>query len=260
MSEQQLGAATITAVAELAKESARFPLKIVNVPGEPKDVYYIVNEKTGTSERRVAAPDPQRFRVFDTASIVALAKKANAEIIYSDDAISISHSDVADGFTRTITHTMNLRITMPFSALRTIEGKTFAQRDFWNMLRTVFFEGLSADQIAIFKNVKWSNGGSVEQQVGHAKESLGKSYTHDVIGEGAIPEYLKLSVPVYDIQEVRARRYPILCAVDTNVDTKSFRLIPVAGAISRALDEALDDLMAPIMAADLKGVPILRAS
>jgi hypothetical protein len=260
MSEQQLGAASIEAVAGLAEKATRFPLKVEKVQCEPADVYYIVNEKSGVSERRVAAPQPKQLAVFDTEAIIALAKKTNAEILYSDDSIQVRHSETTDGFTRVLTHTMHLRISEPFSVLRTVSGKVFAQREFWNLLRTVFFEGLTADKIAIFKNVKWTNGGSVEQQVSHTKESLGKSYTHDVIGEGAIPEYLQLSVPVFDIQEVRMKRYPVLCAVDTNIDTKAFRLIPVAGALSRALDEALEDLMAPVNAADIKGVPILRAS
>jgi hypothetical protein len=261
MSEQQLDAESINAVAELAKESVRFPMDLKKVEREPDDVYFVINEKTGEAIRRVAEPAPKRMEVFDTSSIIELAKKPDAQILYSTEIIQVRHSEQSpDAFTRVLTHVMKLPRTAPFSALLTIEGKQFGQRPFWNLLRTVFFEGLTADQIAIFKNVRWSEGGNVQQQVGHVKESLGKSYTSDVIGEGAIPEYLNLSVPVFDNREVRQRRYPVLCAVDCDPQTQSFRLVPVAGALSRALDEALEDLMHPIFEADLKDVSILRAS
>lgn len=245
----------VVTLIETAQKAKEVEVKEFRPAVEPSDVYFLYDTKNGIPVKHTAEPHPQAIAVLGTQDLADFAG-ADGTIYYNDKTNSAAATKpvVSGDVTRRAKATLALPFQSAFATLTQIHGKTFSQREFWNLLRTTFLNAVSADFVAAVKNVKWSAAGADETSLSVGKESLGRNIVAELSGNGAsFPESVTLRVGVWDVLEFRDDKYEVLCAVDTNHVEKTFRLIPVENAVARARERATIDLRTALEGAKAEG-------
>ena len=256
-----LQAEAIQVVAGLAQQAQTVNLAALPHPAEPPDVYSIYNQRTGeiVKDRITAEPKPILCRqVLNTAALVACAQAGTNGAIYYNKQGCVAIHTGADN--RRYRVDLPLPFSEEFIQCRTLASNAYPQRQFWNLLRTTFADAVDESIIRIFKTLKWSDSGAVNSSVSVGKESLGKSVMADVSGEGSIPDTINMFITALDATQFRTKRYPLRCAVDTIIESRAFRLIPVANDLDIILDKAMIDLRSAIefhLAGENEEIPII---
>jgi hypothetical protein len=242
---------TLDKIEQLVKDANA--VQILPAPGEPAHVYYL---REGTMVKRVEA-DPAI--IFHAASTMeTLADKA-ADALQVEGYAAGSRSDVQawvdrSGVVLLLDATRRNRVTYPLTvsdqinAFTAMKGTAYTQKDLIFLLRTTFRDclGLAGDIIPILRTVKFKDHLSGESNIGHGKASIGKSLMTEITGTGNLPEYVVLSVPVFAQAGVQAVRATVECALEPDAATQTFRLIPLPGAIERAIGDGEQQVAAKL--------------
>ena len=246
MSESTIGQDAISQVAKLALEAHNHSLEAVRIPGEPPDVYYLFNKKTGKYERQVADSIPTNDVAFDLTSLVDRVKRGGGgNIYYSREKIIGEWKDDK----RTYRCALALNFQQPFRTLMNQASSTpraWTQKEFINLMRTQFPNVLPAPTIAALRKMKWEN---VERGGGAVASNTDDGFDVEVRNSiksdgGTLPEKEDFNIGVFDLRELREKPHIVECAFDfdSTVKPPTITLTPLANSIEYALQEAMDDV------------------
>ncbi len=109
----------------------------------------------------------------------------------------------------------------------------------------------------MIRNVKWQRTESGSSIVNRGDESFDSDIKAEVIGFKDAPDFVQVTIPVYRNpgENVKERRYTVLCALDIDVDEKAFMFRPVPNGLQEAIDQAQAEIRERIETA-AGGVPI----
>ena len=137
--------------------------------------------------------------------------------------------------------TLALTPSDQWKTLKALEGgKPLDHKPFLRLLRIdlsgTMPPGVLYDRV---KRVAFDNGSIVTADVSRNKaESMGRSITAKVSGEGEIPEEVTLEVPVYSTPGETAR-YAVRCSVEVDPGSGRFTLAPLPDELTRVQALAL---------------------
>lgn len=206
-------------------------LKVIKLPG-PEHIY-LIDQGEGRFQIRNTEPPPRKHKAFDISAVVQFAAKhESAAVWYSRVGVVC----LTDDDTRRDEVRLVLSLSEQVKAIATISGKPFAQRDLILLMRTTFADclGAAGDLLAVLRGVRFRSAAGGESMVKHGSRSVGKTLEQEITGTGALPEYVKLQVPVWgnaflSVQTVRL-------ALEPDPETETFKLIPLPGELERAIE------------------------
>ncbi len=236
---------TLNKVEELVKDANA--VEVITAPGEPSHVYYL---RERTMVRRVEAAPAIIGHAAST--LETLADKA-ADTVTGDEDAGESDAQVWVDRTGVVLLldaerrnkvTLALSLSEQITRLQSVGSINYSQRELILLLRTTFKDALSqsGDLIPILRKVKFTASQNGESEVKHGGTSLGKTLLAEIHGTGAVPEYVTFSVPVFAQAGVRSVRAQVECALEPDAATQTFKLIPVAGAIEKAIGDGEKDI------------------
>lgn len=223
-------------------------------------------DENGKVEFREPDPAPRNHQAKDLETIVSIAKRFEAMTVDSGQAkpavwfsragliVLINDDDRND---RTL---MPLALSEPLRKLMELE-RTQAhmnQRDLLFMLRTVFKNclGKCPNLIDVLRKIKFSIQQGGESEINRGRSSVGKSATAELLGQGTLPEYVVIDVPIFDgvFPNLRGN---IECLLEPNEQSQSFQLFPLPGEVERAIAGA-EASIGTVLTANLEeaGVPV----
>lgn len=207
-----------------------------------------IRQVNGTVELQRKTPEPRQHTALSLESLVAaVTRDGESEGQPYKPAIWFSRHGVVgfydDGDRRD-------RVTMPLGFSPQLlwllamdkQPKAITQRDLIFTLRTLMKRCLApaGRLIEILRQVDFkltSEGGGT---VGHGKVSIGKQMRQEMSGADVIPEYVVFSVPIF--ASSFDSRINIECALEPDPATQSFQIVPIAGAIEGAIEQAEQEL------------------
>lgn len=230
-----LTADAIDKIAELVLASKK--TEVLELP-ERKGVYALVGPD-GRAEIKTAGP-AWRHEVLATPAelknFVLTHRGEKSAIFYNENDLTF----VFDENDRRDVASCGLVLSEPFRWLREKSGSHLDQKSVIRTLRVVFRGCLgNSEIIEVLKRLRFTGNGEVEGQVEHGKESLGRSITNAVTGQGALPDEITLNVPVWENHTFRTS---IVCAFEVLPAEGAFRITPYPLELRKGLDAGLQDI------------------
>lgn len=233
----------------------RLANEIVRVPGEPKDVFYVrIRDEHGRYrlERRVAEHLPPSVQFHRTDDFLAHLEDVEATVYIDHErvvGIVWVPGDTDTG--RTVTHTIPLPLHPVFervSALRST--KQFTQRELIRWLRAEMNGYVSEDTINVLRSLKLSSSSDGESVIQHGNEAVSRKVLERIEAESgrAVPDSIKVHMPVYDLDEMREHKHSVTILVDCTTRTTDkgtvpvFELTAVHSEVKDALSHALSTI------------------
>lgn len=202
---------------------------------DPRELTFVVG---GTVMSRDIPPASRAHVLGSLGDLIALADGyASEESLVFFDADQVTLVFDGDGH-RLERGVLRLERSFAWQVLIDLAskraGQWFEHKQFLRLLRVdlagTLPPGVLYDRV---KRVAFENGVTVQAAVSRNKqESLGRTITSQVSGEGDIPEEVTLEAPVYSTTGETAR-YPIRCAVEVDAARGMFCLQPLPDEISR---------------------------
>jgi hypothetical protein len=93
--------------------------------------------------------------------------------------------------------------------------------------------------LGIVRKVKFSTSSDGESNIQHGNASMGKSIAASVMGTDVIPEEFALDVPVWENFPMKQR---IMCAIDIDLDNRTFGVMPYPVECKAALDRNISEV------------------
>lgn len=210
---------------------------IVKPECEPAHVYY-VRRPDGSLEKMYAAEPPAKHEAHSLVAITQFAKAADfAEIWHGPGKVvcDFGSDDLRSYITFDLVTSAQLLTLMDW-----VKGRALPQADLIRALRTTFRDslGLAGSLVAILQKVRFNSTATMNGEVGHGKASLGKEVAGEVTGAGAIPEYVKFTVPVYANHSLRGIVAVVECALEPDPSNGMFRVLALPGQIEAAFELA----------------------
>ena len=183
-----------------------------------------------------AEPDPRDHKARDLSAIIAFAEAEqtkNSAVWYSRDAVVclINDDDRRDRVT------LRLDLSPQILQLMAFEKNTISlkQSQLVILLRTTFAGCLSTagEIITIVRNLKFKATIDGQSNLQHGSSSVGRALQQEITGAKAIPEEITLDVPIFANAFNFTGR--IRVAIDIDIATETFRLIPLPLEIERAI-------------------------
>ena len=210
-------------------------------------------------------PVPRSHALHSLDSLVAFAQGVqdlkhrpggNAAIWVGRHAIEV----VVDDATRRDTASLETPFTPQLDCLLRTSSSHRVQREFLKLLTINLHDCLPADSglISKVREVRWKDSGEMGATLKHGAESIDRQVRQAIQGTDAIPDEITISVRVYQCPDIRDK-VQIRCAIDIDVESKAFALIPLPMQIEDAVDGVLDGIVERIQdTIKDKGVPVYR--
>ncbi|MCA3003751.1 MAG: hypothetical protein IOD15_00115 [Phycisphaerales bacterium] len=243
------------------------PLRFVPMPNDPRGTQVMV-KPNGDIELVTPLHPPRSTTALTLGSFVHLVKyhderirRASAEqkvTGLNGLAVFVSLDKVLCRLIEGDPHSgevvLPLRASSGIKALESAD-KPRTQKEFLQWLRTEVCGEISpSNLLTTLRAVKFVSASEGTAEVNVGRESLSRSVTKEVTGMDKLPEDVMLEVPVWDgirvsgVDEtvsdlcrlqggVLVARMPFV--LDTDIDTRTFRLLPLAGAVEQAKVDAL---------------------
>lgn len=237
----------ILKIEELVKDKKR----IITVDSEPKDVFYIV-EPDGSLKMMVSEPKPLSAVVFSVESLLDMLPGAgndgqNNAYIYVSEKL-VEGVDLVGDENRHLRHRMMLPKHPVYTLLAELRNtRQFSQRELVRLLKTKLAGFIPNEIPNIFSALKLSASGEGESVIAKGEEALGNSIKRKVEAKtGAIPDAIPVACQVFDINELRAKTYPVYLLVDVLPDEAGkpvFELTTVHNELADALHFTLEFLI-----------------
>lgn len=244
----KLDEATFEAISEQARDAAT--LQELIPAAEPDGVYYLHNAATRQTERRVAEPVPLRVYAltlpdFAAAIVHQTSKSADADVLVTVSSYSVFA--FTDGEQRRNSVRMRLTYTSQFSCLKGVQNRAFTHRELLRFLRVDLAGACSADVVNRLANLSFVN---TEQ--GGLTQTPGKSHVNAAVLKTACfdgeppPETIAVQPVVFEqfCEPKEARQRTVTCALDFEIEDRTFQLQPLAGELLAAEVTTLQDLQA----------------
>lgn len=223
---------TLSKIESLVKDANR--IEVIHPQAEPSHVCLVRN---GVNlDRKEAAPATRKHVASSLDTLIAKAAETSED---SGAEVWVDRTGVVlllDA-NRRDTVSYPLGLSDQVKALEAVATKPLSQKDIIFLLRTTFRDslGLAGDIVPILRNVKFNAEQKGESEVQHGRSSVGKSITAEVTGTKALPEYVTLTVPVFAQAGTQQVREPVVCALEPDAATVTFRLIALPGEIEKAI-------------------------
>lgn len=226
---------TLSKIESLVKESNR--VEFIHPDAEPKHIYFVRN---GVNlDRKEAAPATKKHVASSIDTLVAKAaetsKNSGAEVwVDRTGVVLLLDSNRRD------TVSFNLSLSNQMMVLDELKSKALSQKDIIFLLRTTFRDslGLAGDIVPVLRNVKFNAEQKGESEIQHGRSSVGKSITAEVTGTKVLPEYVTLNVPVFAQAAMQQVKEEVVCALEPDAATVTFRLIALPGELEKAIGAA----------------------
>lgn len=232
MSDQGLTASAIEAIRQMAQEAMTPRIVPAQSGTEPEGYYFIIDPQD--KEHPVTQRKARRFLRLEMLSLESLIDYAvvtggNDPAIFVANESVTYFDDIEDGQDYA---TFGLIYSDQYAAIKSLKRERLSsQRDFINLLNIDVRGALPTGSmlVDIVRSLRWSNQANTGSEIGHQKESLGKSVMADVTGKDAIPESVKLSAFVYANLWTGAAE--IDCAILVHPADQKFSIQPYPGVI-----------------------------
>lgn len=246
-SPEELTSEVVQSIAALSAEAVSHDLKIIRPEAEPKDVYYLLNSRTGATERIVAHKHPINVVLHDLRSLEdwISGDSTNCGKIFVGRNAIVAYRLNAAGQRETAK--IELNASEPFLFLA--KKEPLQQRPFWMALRTKLRDCLSSDFVAAVSSIKWGVSSDGASTVAVGKESLSRSAVASIRTEAAIPDDIVVTFPVFSNEFARNRHEAITCAVDLSPEAKTFALIPHRNHLDDAVANTIKSIAETIQTA-----------
>ena len=214
-------------------------------PAEPPHVYF-TREQNGDLLRRSAEPAPRQHTALDLQPIIDMAKTWSeyCKIV----SIWASRQGVVcllDDATRRDRVSMLLSWSEQLAVLKGFAQPTptwMKQEDLVRVLRISLAGCVPTSLLPIVRKTKFRQNAEGETEVAHGKASMGRSMERELTGTSNIPEQITVIVPLW--QGFQAHHpYPVECAIEIDVVTERFAIVPLPGEIERAIRKGESDLI-----------------
>jgi len=227
--------ATITTIQETAKQAA-------GVKTTPLfDGRKLLLEQNGERQILDALPAIRRHtvtRLNDILNAVERYAKAGGTIWHNTEAVVLLNSDAA-----------NLdRVTLPlnyceqFKSVWAIKaGVAMDQKTLVHWLRHAMHGTGVETLIPIFRKIEFDRSGRSGGNLKHGDESFGRSIEEKVVNAVDVPEGFTVEIPCFDIADLK-RTYHVDLTVDIDIQQEKFILTPLPDQITRAVQQAEDDI------------------
>lgn len=187
-------------------------------------------------------PQPvwRKHQALDLETIVNFAKRFAASkpaIWYHRDGIVclINDNDRRERVN------FKLSYSPQFVALRELEKKQILDhRAIIMLLRTTFKNclGRHPKLIESLRSIKFNVAKAGESEIGRGKSSIGNSLKAEMAALDTLPEYVTLTVPVFDNGSLTFIVKDVECVLEPLEQQQSFQLFPVPGAMELAVTNA----------------------
>lgn len=234
---------------------------IVEAPDFRDTRRYYVRTASGSYEEHFAANPRDAAMLFDTGSFAALANSEatdnRVEVYYSSNGIQAYIYDGEKSLYRT--HDLPLNRHPVFGRLeRLARTETFDQRGLIRLLRAEFNGHVSDSVIEQFRQLRLTSSDDGVSVVAKGREGVDRSIQRKVQDErgGEIPDEIEVTVPVFDLDEVRNELYSVTVLVDViNDGNPVFELTAVHNDLRQAEQEAVDQIFGNLSDALSAGIP-----
>lgn len=241
----------------LAKLGRETVTDVVRAEAEPAHVYYLRAED-GTLVRTVAESPPVKHAADNLNTVVDIANAGDSAAVW------VRSFAVVVTFATRSSARLELKSSDPLAQLSewAKHKPQLAQASLVTALRTTFAGTLGAhpDLVAVLRKVRFNLSQTTVGEVAHGKSSLGKTIEGEVYGTAAIPETIKLNVPVYANPFLGAVRAEVVCALDPDAATGNFRVIPLPGEIETACEIGAQAVAGILRENLTDGVPVYFGS
>lgn len=248
-------------LAELLNEFRKLSLK-ADAPAlvmRDRSKDYAVRDSDGTVTTLEAEPPFSNLSVFSIEDLGEVAKNlqgnfAGAEVTYSRTGAVL----LRDNNDYRHRDTLHLTFSPQLVEIQNLEksGKALDQRSLLWVLRTTFKDCLAkaGNLIEALRKMRWEASTTTDAEVKRGKASYGNSVALAVTGIEAVPEYVTLQVPVFAayFQSVQDIEF----VLDPDEATKTFKFLPLPGAIEKAIQAAEQELGLAVRAAVPEEIPV----
>ncbi len=239
---------------------------ILKVVAEPRHVYWLSNRKTGELQKHYSELPPRDVQLYTVDDIVAALKMyiekefAPAPIVLCGhgEITAILCDDSKGELCRACRDRLRVKMatSSQFNLLATFarSRQYLNQQSFVRMLRVDLAGTLGADTINIFRKVRFAKNEDGTGEVKTGRETMGNQINREVLGvNGEIPEILTVTIAVYE--DMPTERKAIECAIDIDVDNRTFAMLPLNGELATAQQETDFTIKTQLIAA-LPGIPV----
>lgn len=226
----------------------------VLTPKAEPEFRYGVLDKDGNIDWREAEPQPRQHKASDLATIARFVSDhsdhAEVDGVELGPVVWYSRSGVVallKDDQRRDRVAILLNPSPQMVTLSDLAGKEpwHDHPGFVRLLRIKLADTLSlaGNLVDIVRQVKFNVTTDGQSRVGHGKASIGKSIESELVGTGAVPETVTLTVQVFDGHPWRAN---VSCAIEIDSASQKFQLLPFPGAIEKALRDGEASLAADL--------------
>ena len=242
-------------VEQLAKQAvdAAMPRIIVS-DRQPKDVFALAVPGQ-TPEWKVAQPAARDHKAACVATVVAKTLTGTKPVIWYSRTGVIGLLDDNSRRDR-VTFALSPSPQMKELALLETHKDNLKQRDLIFMIRTTFKDclGPAGNLLEVLRKITFTLGDSGTAVEKHGKRSVGRQIEEEMTGAAALPEYVRLDVPVFSEAAVYRHTHRVELALEPDAATASFKFFPLPGQTEMAFGKA-EDWLAEIIAEELDGGP-----
>lgn len=218
--------------------------EIIQLEVEPNHVYAIRNRENGELKWREAAPATRSHTAFDLSAVIDFAKRFHTPdspcaVWYSRNAVKCV---INEEESRRDHITLPLKPSVPMAKLMELETRSLVipQAAAVLMLRTTFYNCVPEAFVATIRRLKFRTNDAGSGVVEHGRSSVGRTLESEITGEGALPEYVVFSVPVFH-SGFRVD-YNVTCALEPIPGQGAFQFIPLPGEIETAFANAEESI------------------
>ncbi|ULH17398.1 hypothetical protein MF271_18940 (plasmid) [Deinococcus sp. KNUC1210] len=215
--------------------------------GEQKGVYYL-RQPDGSYQRQRAELDPANVQLYDLESLgrEVNGKDEHLTVVY------VSDSEVTALFDDTHTR-WTAKVLLPlhpmFALLSTFKKPAaYDQKGLVRLLRTELSAAVPQSVIDQLASLRFTNNSDTLATVRPMAAGLDRNIHKQVQGENgtAAPDFLDLTVPVFDIREARADQYPVRVFLDYDHDKSVFILVVRHDDLRMAQEAAVGKIIAAL--------------
>lgn len=246
-------------LADTARAAAA--VQIVHPNAEPPHVYYLYDPNSKQLTRHEAGEyPPRRYTLGGIDAVAAAAKQWGTEravILAGDGQVEL----LPDEASRRDAMICRLEQTPAYETLAELasDRKSYAQRDFIELLRIDLAEAVDAGAAELFRNVQLADNRQTLTSEQAAAKGLSRSVQLEMITKYPIPEWLTATVSVYT-----GFSHPcaIRCAVRIDLEAGKFGIVPTPydiEAAQQATDAALVTELRRRLDAEGLSYPVIQA-
>lgn len=221
--------------------------------GEQQGVYYL-RQPDGTQERFQASLDPRKATtIYDLESFGREASRQDHDGDYLDGVYVSAAQIVAD--LNDTTATWGIKMALPYHpAFQLVDGwqkpTGFDQKALVRLLRTQLSAYVSQTLIDTFQHLRVTGSSDVTTNARPTSVALDSRITRQVQGENgtAVPDFISVNLPVYDVRELRADRYSVQVYVEYDHDKNVFWLSAVHDQLRGAQEKAVESVISALQA------------